>query len=149
MADISLQHLDLSKISQITIKFVDDPSNAGARLKEATLLIHTYIQKDKETKKHTKETKKNFLPPISLAAQDYPLNFLILWTLHPNGVKKQAYRVFRRINPNGILLAKMLASIKDWKATAHWRQGYALNLRTWLNNEGWESPKQPTSGFDL
>ena len=81
-------------------------------------------------------------------AREAEERFERFWQAYPRKVdRKDAHRVFMRINPDEGKLAAMLASLAKWKASDQWtRDGerYIPHPTTWLNGERWnDEPPAP------
>lgn len=81
-------------------------------------------------------------------AREAEERFERFWQAYPRKVdRKDAHRVFMRINPDEAKLTAMLASLAKWKASDQWtRDGerYIPHPTTWLNGERWnDEPPAP------
>lgn len=72
-----------------------------------------------------------------------PAGFDELWSRYPKKVgKKDALKAYSAINPDKVVLAKMLKRLQRDKASKQWVKDegqYIPNPSTWLNRRDWES----------
>jgi hypothetical protein len=61
------------------------------------------------------------------------------WEAYPSHERrKDALKIFAKLNPDHELLAKMLDAIKRWKLTRRWRDGFVPHPTAWLNQGRWD-----------
>ena len=73
-----------------------------------------------------------------------PKGFDTFWSEYPVKVhKKRCIELWKKIKPDEELVKKMVESIKEWKHSKRWTDGYIRDPDTWLRNESWndEVPK--------
>lgn len=82
---------------------------------------------------------------------EYSMDFLTFWKSYPNKKKKgYAYKSWKKINPKGELLKKILAAVEVAKQSKDWKKDggqYIPHPSTWLNSRGWEDEHDPDAGL--
>lgn len=93
---------------------------------------------------NNKERYQREKPPLREKATSQ--SFALFWKAYPKRKSKgQAERAFKKINPDEVLLATMLAAIEVGKKSADWLKDDGQFIpypATWLNARGWEDEFQ-------
>lgn len=132
----------------------------GGKQKAANLAIATFAtddianlanatnkNKNKEIENKNKERERE-----KRAREDEISDrFSKFWAAYPRKEnKKKAEDAFRKINPDDVMLARMLDSISKWANSEQWTKdgsSFIPHPSTWLNGRRWEDdPPKPASG---
>lgn len=74
--------------------------------------------------------------------QYYGRSFLLFWIAYPRKIGKvMAFGEWKKINPNGILIQKIMSTLKAQKESAQWKEQnekYIPYPSTWLHQRRWE-----------
>lgn len=115
--------------------FSDNPNNPVGFLE---------TQKSQEKKREEKKRKeKKNTPPISPSNEGGALSrFDAFWEAYPKKKSKgDAEKAWRSLNPDNLLVDRILASVERQKKSAQWKEAegkYIPYPATWLRAKGWE-----------
>lgn len=75
-------------------------------------------------------------------------HFLKFWEIYPKkNKKKDAERIFNKINPCDELFEKIVLAIRLQGETQRWKAGYIPDPTTWLNQERWNDDPKSYDAF--
>jgi hypothetical protein len=99
--------------------------------------------KDKVNLKDNQEVKQKPTPSSSSSSSStkniYTDAFEEFWSTYPSKTGKgEAYKSWKRINPDKQLIETILSSINTYKESKRVKDGFVKNPATWLNQRCWE-----------
>lgn len=73
------------------------------------------------------------------AGVDQNRQFELFWSRYPRKEgKKKAREKWKRLNPDPVLFARIMAGLDKHIHSEQWRRGVIPHPTTWLNGERWE-----------
>ena len=108
-----------------------------------TTCIHDGYMMDTQVRLGKDSIGEDSINTITIAqksAEDEQLQkrFDAFWDAYGNKKgKKNAFKAFRKINPDEELFQKIMQGIEKYHASRKWREGYRKEPTTWLNGECW------------